>query len=396
MEHLIPANYQMYANNQKNELVTTEMYKCEGLFANFLQKFQPGYGQMKSVLTESERSAKPSVILSAPDIQRTDEEISEIIGLALEHCLGDNLLKRRRYALINYQKFVFVISGYDFDIENKIRSQPLNDFVYDIDSKSCRSIPSIPSPGRVAFGVAPSERHIIIIGGHTYDNVSLSSDSKSCRSIPSIPSPGRVAFGVAPSERHIIIIGGHTYDNVSLSSVFILDTQNIDEGWMKLPSYPHPVLAPGVAFSENRVIVIGGYDFVIGETDMLSTHYQMDLNEKVWRRYADLNPPRARTLVICTYNNDELELYAAGGYTLVDGKAKVVDKIYLYNKKKDQWEKLTDIPNFQINHVITVAQTKLTISEEKPNLTDSHQLNLHPIRMYDFENGLWQEIEDDK
>ncbi|CAF3516753.1 unnamed protein product [Adineta steineri] len=353
MEHLIPANYQMYANNQKNELVTTEMYKCEGLFANFLQKFQSGYGQMKSVLTESERSAKPSVILSAPDIQRTDEQISEIIGLALEHCLGDNLLKRRRYALINYQKFVFIISGYEFDIENKIRSQPLNDFVYDIDSKSCRSIPSIPSSGRVAFGVAPS-------------------------------------------ERHIIIIGGHTYDNVPLSSVFILDTQNIDEGWMKLPSYPHPILAPGVAFSENRVIVIGGYDFVIGETDMLSTHYQMDLNEKVWRRYADLNPPRARILVICTYNNDELELYAAGGYTLVDGKAKVVDKIDSYNKTKDQWEKLTDIPNFQITHVITVAQTKLTISEEKPNLTDSHQLNLHPIRIYDFENGLWQEIEDDK
>ncbi len=65
---------------------------------------------------------------------------------------------------------------------------------------------------------------------------SISQNNKICRSIPSFPSPGRVAFGVAPSERYIIIIGGHTYDNVSLSSAFILDTQNIDEGliWIKI------------------------------------------------------------------------------------------------------------------------------------------------------------------
>jgi hypothetical protein len=43
-----------------------------------------------------------------------------------------------------------------------------------------------------------------------------------------------------------------------------------------LEEYPHPLLAPGVAFSEDRVIVIGGYDIVAGETDMLSGHYQME------------------------------------------------------------------------------------------------------------------------
>ncbi len=59
---------------------------------------------------------------------------------------------------------------------------------------------------------------------------------------------------------------------------------------------------------------------------MLSSHYQMEyridfvvieiylfylisLSEKVWRSYADLNPSRARTLVICTYNGDDLEIY---------------------------------------------------------------------------------------
>ncbi len=84
------------------------------------------------VLTETDRSAKPSVILSAPDVERTDEQTSEVTRLALLHCLGDDILRRRRYALINYQTFSFIIGGYDFDIKNKIRSQPLNDFVYDI------------------------------------------------------------------------------------------------------------------------------------------------------------------------------------------------------------------------------------------------------------------------
>jgi hypothetical protein len=49
MEHLIAANYQTYFINQKDELDTSGIYKCEGLFADFLRKFKPGYGQMKSV-----------------------------------------------------------------------------------------------------------------------------------------------------------------------------------------------------------------------------------------------------------------------------------------------------------------------------------------------------------
>jgi hypothetical protein len=52
--------------------------------------------------------------------------------LAVLHCLGKDVLKRRRYALINYQKFSFIIGGYDFDMKHKIRSQPSSDFVYDI------------------------------------------------------------------------------------------------------------------------------------------------------------------------------------------------------------------------------------------------------------------------
>jgi hypothetical protein len=37
-------------------------------------------------------------------------------------------------------------------------------------------------------------------------------------------------------------------------------------GWKKLPSYPHPVMAPGVAFSEDHVVVIGGFDIIAGIT----------------------------------------------------------------------------------------------------------------------------------
>ncbi len=40
----------------------------------------------------------------------------------------------------------------------------------------------------------------------------------------------------------------------------------------------------------------------------------ISLDEKVWCAYADLYPPRARTLVICTYIDDELELY--GNYLI--------------------------------------------------------------------------------
>ena len=39
---------------------------------------------------------------------------------------------------------------------------------------------------------------------------------------------------------------------------------NFYVGWEKFPSYPHPVLAPGVTFTENQVIVVGGFDIVVG------------------------------------------------------------------------------------------------------------------------------------
>ncbi len=72
------------------------------------------------------------MILSAPDVERTDEQASEITHLTLSHCLGDDLLKRRRYALMHYQVYSFIIGGYDFDMKNKIRLRPTYDFVYDI------------------------------------------------------------------------------------------------------------------------------------------------------------------------------------------------------------------------------------------------------------------------
>ena len=49
MERLIAANYQTCLVNPKDDDSKSPMYKCEGLFADFLRKFKPGYGQMKSV-----------------------------------------------------------------------------------------------------------------------------------------------------------------------------------------------------------------------------------------------------------------------------------------------------------------------------------------------------------
>ncbi|CAF0737288.1 unnamed protein product [Adineta ricciae] len=292
-------------------------------------------------------------MLSAPNVDLSDEQTAEITYSAQMNCLGDYPYKRRRYALIIFPNSVFIIGGYDFDATNKTRSQPLHDFIYDINKKECQPIVSFPPPGRVAFGVAPSERYIIVIGGQTQIKV------------------------------------GFELKIVCWISV------NFSVGWEKFPSYPHPVLAPGVTFTENQVIVIGGFDIVVGETDMLSSHYQMNFQEKVWHRHADLNPARARTLVICIYNGDDLEIYTAGGYMLMNGKAQAIDKIHAYDAKKDQWNKLTDIPDLRMDHAITVAQTKLIISEEMPNLDEPVHPIMNPIRMYDFESGVWKKIENE-
>lgn len=144
-ERLFPANYQRHSTDDRKVPHASHMYRCEGLFAEFIRKFQAGHGQMKSVgwwktvsdvflqvLTETNRSARPSVILSAPNVQRSDDETAEITRLATSHCLGEENLTRRRYVLVNFPKFSFLLGGYEFDSEKKIRSQPVHDFLYDI------------------------------------------------------------------------------------------------------------------------------------------------------------------------------------------------------------------------------------------------------------------------
>jgi hypothetical protein len=49
LEPLIPANYRTCFIDHKDDLRRSKMYKCEGLFADFIRKFKPGYGQIKSV-----------------------------------------------------------------------------------------------------------------------------------------------------------------------------------------------------------------------------------------------------------------------------------------------------------------------------------------------------------
>ena len=82
--------------------------------------------------------------------------------------------------------------------------------------------------------------------------------------MPTFPPPGRIAFGVSASERYVVIVGGHTFDNVPLSSAFMFDMETMEQGWQHLPAYPHPILAPGVTICHDRVIVIGGCDFLMG------------------------------------------------------------------------------------------------------------------------------------
>ena len=71
-------------------------------------------------------------MLSAPNVDLSDEQTAEITYAAQMNCLGGYPYKRRRYALIIFPNSVFIIGGYDFDAKNKTRSQPLHDFIYDI------------------------------------------------------------------------------------------------------------------------------------------------------------------------------------------------------------------------------------------------------------------------
>lgn len=64
----------------------------------------------------------------------------------------------------------------------------------------------------------------------------------------------------------------------------------------------------------------------------------------------------------------------------LSGSCHFSDKVYQYDEQKNEWKKITDIPHHQMHDSITVAETKLIISEAVPENEATDSFDLPPVR----------------
>ena len=142
---------------------------------------------------------------------------------------------------------------------------------------------------------------------------------------------------------------------------------------------------------------VGGFDVLnnhsIAHGEYLILHY---LNDRDWRYAAELNPPRARPIVMIIPDDSPQgrTIYLAGGFNSHPHthQTHIVADLQVYDETIQQWQQLTVIPHLQLSHVLSFSQNKLYVNEVREG-TDNLAVS-KVLRSFDLQKKTWTEGQD--
>ena len=121
-----------------------------------------GYGQVRELYLEDARMGDPSLVIQAPNINLSQEEIGQNLARALKLLVGQGI--RKRFMIVHLSHGTYIIGGYEFIVGQSRRQTCKHDYMYD--HQLDRLLPLQPVPdGRVSFAVCTDGRQIICAGG---------------------------------------------------------------------------------------------------------------------------------------------------------------------------------------------------------------------------------------
>lgn len=135
-----------------------------------------------------------------------------------------------------------------------------------------------------------------------------------------------------------------------------------------------------------------GYDVLGNEFIAHGEYLILRLAEdQQWRYGPEIRHARARPLVFITPSSSKTSanVYIAGGFN-VDARTRapyLVPDVQLFDNDTRRWQRVTSIPDLQINHELSFSQNKLHVSETFQNAHQSTTTNV--LRSFDFDRFVW-------
>jgi hypothetical protein len=127
-----------------------------------LSLYYRGYGQVRELYLEDIQMGDPSLVLQAPNITISQEDIMKNLSTALKLFVNEGI--RKRFIVMNFSKGTYIIGGYEYIPREHRRQIPKNDYFYHTNLDKLIPIKPLPD-GRVSFAACTDGRYIICAGG---------------------------------------------------------------------------------------------------------------------------------------------------------------------------------------------------------------------------------------
>lgn len=235
---------------------------------------------------------------------------------------------------------------------------------------------------------------LLCIGGQTTEGLSnqvlllaYENEKIELKEYPSLPLPVKSCSAMRIGTK-IYVVGGQLVDGTALQQFLLLDTEDLDKGWQKLPDFPLPVAGAMITAQQNgketALYVLGGRAKNATElTIFYSSVYCFQTASKKWIKKQDIclsdgqNYPLA-VGITSSEGGSHILLYGGDTGTIYNQVEKAINennitkrdslwinhsgfskKVLVYNTVTDKWFELPDLKN-----VVPVAvATALTDGE---------------------------------
>lgn len=115
-----------------------------------------GFGQIRDIEYEKVEFSKPSLIILSPLLEINENQIAKLTDILISLLENKNEY-RKRYGIVHFDEYSYIIGGYIFDSIKKLRQIPEYDYKYNHKTESVEKIVSLPNM-IVSFGLATGEK----------------------------------------------------------------------------------------------------------------------------------------------------------------------------------------------------------------------------------------------
>ncbi|KAI0985688.1 hypothetical protein GJ496_008484 [Pomphorhynchus laevis] len=303
------------------------------------------FGIVKPISEEKSDDYFPTITVVDPGLLRDEEQISVNNENAVEALIAWE--RRKKFAVVQFEDKIYLMGGYIYEEGSNERKDPDHEYCFNLESKALQQIAKLPI--------------------------------------------ARTNFSIATDGHNILVAGGQTYDNEPLRSCQLYNI--LTDKWTSLQPLPAPTSGAGIYYDGKFVHILGGYDIIGGQADIIGDYGLYSFENNSWTYMAPISRKRARPLLVMPDIGTSRCLHSIGGVYIdkVKLKAIPVPEIQKFDPSTKSWSLVTTIPNLQPSHslayddgIVSVIERVMGTGSESRKVMDTKILH-----SFDIETNKW-------